>query len=166
MLKLLDNRLWLFFVKYPSIKLHVRALAKKIGVSPTSVINYSESLLDKELINEHPSGKNRVLSPNYDNEKFIFFKKWTNLVLLIESGVIEELSNESRTIILFGSYSKGEDIERSDIDIAIDKPTKNNLEKYENLLSRNIQLHYMQNLKNLNLKENIKQGILIKGIML
>ena len=92
-----------------------------------------------------------------------------NLGFLYESGLVDYLIEKysESTIILFGSYSYGEDNSSSDIDFAVIGAKEKNvqLEKYEEILERKILLQFYKNLKeiNKNLKENILNGIIIKG---
>ena len=71
------------------------------------------------------------------------------------------------TIILFGSYGRGEDTIKSDIDIAIigSKKKEVNLIGFEKILERAIFLHFYDSLKqiNKNLKESIHNGIVLVG---
>ena len=72
--------------------------------------------------------------------------------------------------ILFGSYAKGEDTERSDIDLYIETPSKKDitLEKFEKKLKRNIQIFRHKNLfeiKNKDLVNNIINGIVLNGFV-
>ena len=69
-------------------------------------------------------------------------------------------------IILFGSYSRGEDIENSDIDIAIISNKKLNLdlEKYKRFLNRVINIHEI-NLNKISSEFlfNLYNGIVLGG---
>jgi len=71
------------------------------------------------------------------------------------------------TIILFGSYSKGEDVFDSDIDIAIVgvKEKTLNLKKFEGFLKREINLNFYQSFKDIHkdLKNNLFNGIILSG---
>ena len=72
-------------------------------------------------------------------------------------------------IILFGSYSRGEDTEESDIDLYIETPSKIKdacLGPFENKLKRNIQIFNYNNMNNIRgpeLKNNIINGIKLNG---
>jgi len=166
MLYLLDNKVWLFFVTNPLTEVHIRELARKLNLSPTTVLKLLAPLMKKDLLKTKKEGKNTIIASNYDNELFIFYKKWSNLVLLIDSEIISEIKvNNPNSIVLFGSYSIGEDTEKSDIDIATDVNVKINIEKYETILKRKIQIHNINNSINPLLLENIKQGILLYGVM-
>lgn len=100
------------------------------------------------------------------SEQYYLGKKLYNIKQLCESGIINylkiELSNP--TIILFGSYAKGEDDENSDIDLYIESPTKKqlNLKKYEQQLKRKFEIFQHKNIKevkNPHLANNIINGI-------
>lgn len=83
--------------------------------------------------------------------------------------IIEDLNHTfySPTIILFGSLNKLESKENSDIDIAIltDFKKKINLEKYEKIFKRKIQIFVFESLKKIpkDLKKNIINGYLFSG---
>ena len=71
-------------------------------------------------------------------------------------------------IILFGSASKGEDIEGSDIDLYLQcEEKKLDLEKYEKELKRKINLFFEKNFNKLSeeLKSNIINGDKLKGYL-
>jgi predicted nucleotidyltransferase len=73
-------------------------------------------------------------------------------------------------IVLFGSYSRGEDIEGSDIDLYVETPKKRNfdLEKFENILKRRIQVFNYKNIRevlNIHLRNNIINGITINNFL-
>ena len=71
------------------------------------------------------------------------------------------------TIILFGSYSKGDDTTSSDIDIAIIgvKEKENDLAKFNKILERTITINFYSSFKSIhkNLLDNILTGILLSG---
>jgi predicted nucleotidyltransferase len=69
-------------------------------------------------------------------------------------------------IILFGSASKGEDLQESDLDIFMEcEETKLNLLKYEKIINRKINILFNPKFNNLSneLKNNIMNGIILKG---
>jgi len=102
----------------------------------------------------------------------ILEKKLYNLKILFESQLIEYLKIEFNNpgIILFGSFAKGEDIEKSDIDLYLETPSKKqvNLEKYEKKLDREIQIIQNKGLKeisNIHLANNIINGVILNGFI-
>ena len=71
-----------------------------------------------------------------------------------------------KSIILFGSYSKGEDTETSDIDLFVEcKSEELNLKIFEKRLERKIELHFKERftLYPKELKNNIINGIVLHG---
>ncbi|MEK6889739.1 MAG: nucleotidyltransferase domain-containing protein [Nanoarchaeota archaeon] len=73
-------------------------------------------------------------------------------------------------IILFGSASKGEDIESSDIDLYIETPKKHtfSLDKFEKILKRKIQVFNYKNINevtNVHLANNIVNGLTLNNFL-
>jgi len=152
-------------------QLNQREIANFLKVSPTA-INKSLKLLEKEnliKINKSKTMNLKLINLNRDSTKTIELKRIENLKLLYETNLLDFLEETfpGTTILLFGSYSKGEDTIKSDIDIAIinSKEKTINLEKFEKLLERNINLHFYNSFKEINkeLKENLFSGILLVG---
>jgi len=108
-------------------------------------------------------------SPRYKQEKILY-----NLSIIYRSGIVaylEELLKHPKSIILFGSYSKGEDRMGSDIDIAIEGENPKTmrvkeLERLERQLGRKIVTHVF-NRKSVdsNLFMNIANGIVLSGFL-
>ena len=101
--------------------------------------------------------------------KVINLKKVENQRSIYESGLLELLKEKypGCTIILFGSYARGEDTFKSDIDITIigSNKIKINLEKYKKNLEREIRINHYKTFKEINkeLKENLCNGIVLSG---
>jgi len=106
---------------------------------------------------------------NRENRRVIQLKMIDNLKQIYDSGLADFLEKEfaGATIILFGSYSKGEDTIRSDIDIAIigRKEKEVKLIDFEKILERKIFINFYRTIKEIhkNLKENIFSGIVLYG---
>ncbi len=148
-----------------------REIALALGVSPTAVAKSLKTLC-KEGIIELKKDKNtkpQEISLNFQNNKVFFIKRVENLRAVYESGLAEFLFENlpGATIILFGSYSLGEDRSNSDIDIAIvgTAPKKIDLSIYERKLSKRIVAQFFGSFDkiNKNLKESILNGIILKG---
>lgn len=151
--------------------LNQRQISRLLGVSPTAVMKSLPVLEKEHLISiQQDKGTRRwSIGLNRNNYRVIQFKRTDNLKLIYETGLVDFLEKEfaGATIILFGSYSRGEDIINSDIDIAIigRKDKKINLEKYEKELERQINLNFYDSFKNIHkhLKENLCNGIMLIG---
>ena len=167
----LQKEILRFLFTRPEKSFNQRRLAKNIKVSPTAVSKSLELLKKENLITaeKDKDSKRIAIKLNRDNKDIFYLKRVENLKFIYESRLLNFLSEEFplSTIILFGSYSLGEDISRSDIDIAIIgyKEKRLELENFERLLERKISLHFYSNLKKIetNLKSNILNGITLKG---
>lgn len=148
-------------------KLSQREIAKILKVSPTAVGNSVKKL--KELVKIEKTKTINFISFNRDELKAIELKRVENLKNVYLSGLSDYLESElaGSTIILFGSYSLGEDTITSDIDIAVigrkDKVLE--LEEYEKTLNRKININFYDSWKNIHehLRNNILNGILLQG---
>ncbi len=154
-------------------ELSQREIAKILNVSPTAVANSLLKLIKEDFILIRKMKNINLVSLNRENDLSIKLKRVENLKNIYLSGILNFLEKEfaGAIIILFGSYSQGEDTNTSDIDIAIigrkDKLIK--IKKYEEILNRRINLNFYDSFNdiNKNLKENIFNGInLIGGIEL
>src|SRR3989344_2175475 len=146
-----------------------RDIAKALKVSPTAVSNAIKNLTIKDLVKLNKTKTINFISFNRDNHKAIELKKVENLKQIYISGFSDFLEEKlaGSTIILFGSYSRGEDTKTSDIDIAIigRKEKTLSLEKFEKTLNRRINLNFYDSLRGIHkhLKNNILNGIIIHG---
>ena len=148
-------------------KLSQREIAKMLKVSPTAVGNSVKKL--KELVKIEKTKTINFISFNRDGPKAIELKRVENLKSVYLSGLSDYLESElaGGTILLFGSYSLGEDTITSDIDIAVigrkDKVLE--LEEYEKALNRKININFYDLWKNIHehLRNNILNGILLHG---
>ena len=133
------------FFKYPEKKFHLRELERLTHLSMPGVRKIVGKLKKNGLLN---SKKEKVVKNFYAsrNEKFIYIKRSYNLYSIYTCKLFDFLKvkyQEPQAIILFGSYSRGEDISSSDIDIAI--ITKDyrdlNLLNFERKLDRKIKVY-------------------------
>jgi predicted nucleotidyltransferase len=156
-------------------QLNQRAIAKALHVSPTSIAKALVPLEKSDLIkvNKNSQMNLNLIEFNRDNNNAIDMKRIENLKMIYESGLIRFLKDNlpGSSIILFGSYSKGEDvsnpINKSDIDIAIvgRKPQEIDLTTFDKILEREIILNFYPSFKEINkhLKDNILNGIVLSG---
>jgi len=152
-------------------KVNQRHIAKLLKVSPTAVSNALENLEKEKVVAVEKQGKMNLLliELNRNNRQVIAMKRAENLKMIYESGFVEGIFNKfpGATILLFGSYSHGEDIINSDIDIAVIgmKEEKMKLDDFEKRLEREININFYKDWKSIqkNLKNNILNGILLSG---
>ncbi len=161
-----------YFFIHPTEKLRVRQLSSKTLLPLPSVIKYCKEL-EKEKILKTIKMENVVFyTANIECEEYKIEKKLFNIKSIYNSGLIEEIKENygNPVIVLFGSYSKGEDIESSDIDLYVETSSEKdiNLIKYEKKLNRKIELHKYKNIfdiKNKHLRNNIINGITLNGFL-
>jgi predicted nucleotidyltransferase len=153
---------------FPTTRLHIREISRILKISAPAISKAIKELEKEELIISNKKVLYEIKA-NLENPKFKQLKRVNNLKEIYLSELSTSL-NETfplSTIIMFGSYSKGEDTERSDIDLAIidSKEKKIDLEKFEKTLKRKISLNFYPNIKNIeiNLRSNILNGITLKG---
>jgi len=148
----------------------LRELSRKLHKTPTAVSNGLIELKKDGIVRVEKSENIKLLSIELerDNPKVIEIKRIENLKLIYESGLSNYLRENfpGSTIILFGSYSKGEDIRESDIDIAvIGKEKETDLSDFDKRLERKIIINFYDSFKKIHkhLLENILNGIILNG---
>jgi predicted nucleotidyltransferase len=159
-----------FFIN-PSAKLRVREIERTLGLPLPSVIRYCKDLESEDMLTTIKTGS-VVFYTASRSEKYLLEKKLYNIKMLYVSGLVEHLKRElnNPTIVVFGSYAKGEDIEDSDIDLYIETPSKRHekLEKFKKILGRDIHIFQHKNVKeitNPHLANNIINGITLNKYM-
>lgn len=165
----LQSEIFSLLCKRAGEKLSQREIAHILNVSPTAVANSLKILKKDNLITIEKTKTINFISFNRDEKKAIELKRVENLRNIYLSGLSNYLEVElaGGTIILFGSYSNGEDTKGSDIDIAVigRKNKQIDLTKYEKELGREININFYPSFKEINkhLKNNILNGIPLTG---
>lgn len=174
----LQSQIFRFLCIKAGQNFNIRSMALPLKVSPTAVSKSINELEKEQLIKVKKAERINLFSIefNRDSKKAIQLKRVENLKMTYESGLTDFLFNEfpGCTIILFGSYSLGEDVSygekdqrSSDVDIAIigTKGKEVNLTKYNSLLERKISINFYTSWKEIHkhLTNNILKGILLSG---
>ena len=161
-----------YFFLNPTLKLRVRQIERAVKVPLPSVIRYTKELEEEKVLKSSEIANITTYSADRTSQQFLLEKKLFNIQQLFSSELIkflvEKLSNPA--VVVFGSYSRGEDIEKSDIDLYIETPSKKkiNIEKFEKGLQRKIQVFVYNNIQNVENKElanNIANGITLNGFV-
>ncbi len=159
-----DKVLGLFF-DFPTQRFHTREIARKLNVSAPAVSKVVNEL-EKEGLVTYKKKFISEIQANLD-DKFKKSKRIHNLRRIYEIGLEYYLKENFplTTIVLFGSYSRGEDIEKSDIDIAIfSKEKRLDIAKFEKKLNRTINIEFIDFRKaSVALKESLINGIVLEG---
>ena len=156
------------FLDCPLESFRLREIARLTKISPASVLNYLKEFAEKGLIEKYEKRGIPFYKAIRDNEDFKQYKKLSILFELHKSGLIDYLWDKLApdTIILYGSFAKGEGTENSDIDLFIQAPEKKiSLEKYEKQFGREINIFFDEEFSRLSneLKNNLLNGIVLKG---
>jgi len=167
----LQQRILELLFKRAGASLNQNQIARLLKVSQPAVTKALPLLekLDFIKIQKDKETKRWSISLNTNNRRVVQLKRVNNLKQIYETGLADFLEKEfaGATIILFGSYSRGEDIFNSDIDIAIigRKEKDIDLKKFEDMLERKININFYSSFKEVhkNLKENLANGIILTG---
>jgi len=100
------------FYTQPEQWIHLRALARKTKASPNSLKPYLKQLVKQKIIEKRKKEKRIQYRPKLESAEYLWHKRVHNLKKIYESGIIKTLEEyySPKAIILFGSYSRGEDI--------------------------------------------------------
>ncbi len=158
-----------FFIN-PSARLRVRHIEKTVKIPLPSAIKYSDELEKEGILKSSIVSGVKLYTADRSSEAFLLEKKLFNIKGLYTSGLVKHLIEEHQnpTVVVFGSYAKGEDIETSDIDLYIESTKKINLDKFESILKRKIQVFAYKNIKsieNKQLSNSIINGIVLNGFL-
>src|SRR3989344_1432213 len=155
----------------PNATFHIRSLAKETGLSTTAIIQAVKELSDFLIVEKTAITTN--VKANVESEAYRFYKKIFNLYRLERYNIIQTLKDayRAKTIVLFGSFAKGEDAEESDVDILILTSHKDvtgitdSIAEYERLLNRRINLHLLSSLEKSSseFKNAIANGMVLHG---
>ncbi len=160
---------------YPNKTFHIRKLAKESKQSTTAVISAIQDLSSFKIVKLDKTDLTTNVKADLESEAYRFYKKIFNLYRLERYLIVDTLINtfQAETIVLFGSFAKGEDIEKSDIDILIisNHKEKENISDFleicEKELNRKINLHILPTLdkSSKEFKNAVANGIVLYGYL-
>lgn len=166
-----------WFFSFPNLPISLTDLAKETEVSKKTASQVVEILIQEKFLKKEVIGKSWRITCEPSHLYNLSRKVPYNLTLLYESGIISkiyEMVGNPRAIILFGSYRKGDDTEKSDIDIAVeilgnDELNIHKLGEFQKLGYRKnvpVNLHiFSRNKIDLNFFTNIANGIVLEGLL-
>lgn len=151
------------FFDNPSKGFHLRELARMVHISHPAVKIYLDEIKKCDILIRTASHTYQASrSPSYSQSRRInILQRLQGLGLV--SYLVKELT--PRAIILFGSASRGEDVEQSDIDLFIDCPKRDlELHRYEKGLHRKINITF-GDIKRLNKEflNSVINGVILYG---
>lgn len=166
-----------WFFAFPQKEFGLNELSKAVHCSKTSTRIAVETLVKEDFLKAKQIGNLLRISCDVSHPFNTTRKISSNLVKVYESGVVDVMLQEfpnAKTVILFGSYRKGDDTEESDIDIAVEILDN----KEPRIISHGIikKFGYRENVKvnayifsrnkiDLNLFNNIANGIVLWGLL-
>lgn len=160
-----------FFLN-PTVKLRVRQIEREIKIPLPSVIRYTKELEEEGILKSDIIANIKLYSADRTSKHFLLEKKLFNIKYLVSSGLVDYIINKLSNpgIIVYGSFSKGEDTEESDIDLYLESPSKKeiNFKMFEKKIQRKVQVFIYKNIhdiENKNLANNIINGITLNGFI-
>lgn len=175
--KTAKNKVIGILFKYPEKEFSLSDLAKEAGVAKANIGDILEEFQKAGLIGIEKLSKIWRIRSNQVNLLYIKSKIIYNLNFIYKSGIIEFLIDyfkNPKAVILFGSFRKGEDLSKSDIDIAVesdeDKEYKiiglKEFSEFEKIINRRIQIHLFNRKKtDVHVFNNIANGIVLWGFL-
>ena len=164
-----EEKIMSVFFKNPSKSFSFREIERKTKLSIGTVSKYTKKLKSKKLLLFDKKPNAIYASANVLNPKFVTYKKIYNLKLIHRINLIDYLNENYRpdSIVLFGSFSKGEDHENSDVDIALinSRDIKIDLSIFEKKLKRKINIIKLNQSISKEFKEALINGIVLSGYL-
>lgn len=171
------QKVLLWFFNFPNDELSLSDLASNLAISKSTANKVITRLISEGFLKKKVFGKAWSISCNQMHSYNHSLKVAYNLMMISNSKIIEEVHNvarSSRAIILFGSYRKGDDTEKSDIDIAVEVLDSQTLKiqklgvlsnfGYRQNVTVNLHIFSRNNI-DLNLFSNISNGIVLDGFL-
>jgi len=157
------------FLDYPTRHFQLREICRLLKMGMPSIRSHVRRLEQQGFVRKEKHGVYESYVSTR-NELFKLYKRNDILLRLHDSGLVSFLADKfvPDCIVLFGSASRGEDVEDSDTDLlVIAKEKKVELEEFEDKVRRKISLHFEEKLSNLprELLNNVVNGIVVYGYL-
>ncbi len=155
----------------PTYRFHTRELARETKLNPNTIINLIPRLNKKGIIKREKIKHMVEIYANIEGKQFLRHKRLFNIQQLYDSGLVDFLMsqyNNPEAIVVMGSYSRGEDVEKSDIDIVVitNKTNILDMEKYGKILRRKIHLLPLEYKKiTKEFYKNLVNGVILYGFL-
>jgi len=166
-----------WFFSFPSREIGLSDLSEAVGISKATANRIVNQLVKEKFLNVEVLGNVwRISCAKYHPYNFSM-KIGYNLMMIYGSGILKEVHEKvknPRAVVLFGSYRKGDDNEKSDIDIAVEVFGDEGMKIDERcFITRfgyrehvQVNMHIFSRSKiDLNLFANIANGIVLEGFL-
>jgi len=170
----LMERVLALFLDSPTKKRHVRGVARELHISPRTAKKYLATLQRDGYLLYEKDGIYEKFRADRDSQIFKDRKIFHTIRKLRECGVIEHIEEDMNypALVLYGSAARGEDTEKSDIDIFIVGKTEKeaDVSRFGKKLGRGIQLMLMDERdfkggRSGELVNNVLNGIVLSGFL-
>lgn len=134
--KYVEWKILRFFLQNPTTFFYVNEVARKLKVSPASVSNFLKRMEKESFFIKKIVGNTHLYHLNNDLEIIKRLKIFHTLIEIHKIKLVDLLREKDETIIsiiLYGSFAKGEDDEKSDVDILI---ISNQKKKFTELIQK------------------------------
>lgn len=160
------------FLDDPLRGFKLRGVSRILKLGLPSVSNYVKELEKKKLIVKKEVYGNILWFGNRESRLFKIYKRFDTVRAIEESGLIEYLDGTLNypSVVLYGSHALGEDRKGSDIDLFIIASSKKkiNIEKFEEILGKELHIFIHTNIEFQKLKKDSKELInnVLNGVVL
>lgn len=173
------NKVLFWFFSFPNKEMSLNDLSEELEIAKTTANRVVNRLVEEGFLKKEVLGRIWRISCNRNHIYNYSRKVGYNLMMIYELGIISEIHEHElvqnpRAIVLFGSYRKGDDNEKSDIDIAVEVLDGKGLriallgiiQKFGFRKDVKVNLHiFSRNKIDLNLFSNIANGIVLDGFL-
>jgi len=169
-----------WFFSFPNMETGLNDLSADLKISKTTAKKIITDLVEKEFLNKKIYGKAWRITCNVNHTYNLAIKIPFNLEMIcaayyggLRDHILKRVGN-AKSIVLFGSYRKGDDNDKSDIDIAVEVADDEEMKivelgvipKFGFRDNVKINLHiFSRNRVDLNLFSNIANGIVLDGFL-
>lgn len=169
-----------WFFSFPDISIGLNDLSTELKISKTTAKEIVLQFIEEGFLERKIFGKTWSITCNQEHPYNYTKKIVYNLAMVFEAyqeGLrdhILQIVGNAQAIVLFGSYRKGDDNEKSDVDIAVEVLDDTDLKivelgripefGYRKNVSVNLHI-FCRNKVDLNLFSNIANGIVLEGFL-
>jgi predicted nucleotidyltransferase len=152
---------------------HIRELARRTKLKPMTIKRELDKLIKENIVDFSSKGRNKVffLKESFESlnmRKIIELRKRERIVQKYPSlrKIFKEIERNKKInlAIMFGSYAKGLESNKSDIDIYLENKNQDLKKELERIDSRISVKSGKFDKRDLLIKEIIKNHIIIKGV--
>lgn len=169
-----------WFFSFPNMEIGLNNISSNLKMSKTTAKKIINSLVKEGFLNKKVYGKTWRITCNLDHPYNLTRKIPFNLAMIystyyggLKDHILKIVGN-AKSIILFGSYRKGDDNNKSDVDIGVEVADDEEVRiielgvipKFGFRNNVKINLHiFSRNKVDLNLFSNIANGIVLDGFL-